>query len=221
MMFTSCNIETKPLRRMMQFLPIRDKRSFHLACVNWCLSTMEDMRTLMYEFEDKRAQIHLERHREYVEQANMHDTIYPFCDVCFEEFVTLNDLNRHSFNQEHRIKVARLLRMAHLYAYPENYYNSPAQAEENQELESAHADSHVFPLLCLPDKVTKEVLRFMHASQVVQFNMTCTQLCSESQREAYQCVRNLRHVVALVRKYETRVFEERIECIMDSVSLCT
>ena len=43
------------------------------------------MRTLMYEFEDKRAQIHLERHREYSEQANMHDTIYPFCDVCFEE----------------------------------------------------------------------------------------------------------------------------------------
>jgi hypothetical protein len=98
--------------------------------------------------------------------------------------------------------------MAHLYAYPENYYNSPAQAEENQEFESAHADSHVFPLLCLPDKATKEVLKFMHASQVVQFNMTCKQLCSESQSETYKCVKNLKHVVDLVRKYETRVFED-------------
>ena len=38
--------------------------------------------------------------------------------------------------------------------------------------------------------------------------MTCTQLCSESQPETYQCVKNLRHVVALVKKYETRVFED-------------
>jgi len=134
------------------------------------------------------------------------------CVILFSRSVmfvdTLDDMNRHQFNQEHRIKVARLLRMAHLYAYPENYYNSHAQAEENQELESAHADSYVFPLLLIPDKITKEVLRFLHASQVVQFNMTCTQLCSESQPETYQCVRNLRHVVALVRKYETRVFED-------------